>query len=310
MTVLSNIKETLDDIATDTGLNSDDPALPTLNILRILFSKERLNKLEYMTRQTSKFRLAFVGPSGSGKTTLINTLLGTQLPIVSATRITVLRYAPLAEASIRLFKLLPGDSKECEDEPVVSLATVTNARQATKMADPYLRCPLEDGASDGMIEWMQKVVVISYPIPMLESGLEVHDIPGSKLDNLKEMRSNFFSVVRPNAAVFCYANPAFSDAEVYSYQDFVDNMQVKFGDGFNADSHLFMANTKFNVAAYKNSHHIEHINDVTDEQLINEEITIYQHLKERSVLDGWARPEQFSMVNSMDYLASKSGIHT
>ncbi|GAM28282.1 hypothetical protein SAMD00019534_114580 [Acytostelium subglobosum LB1] len=260
-----------------------------------------------MVEKTSKFKLAFVGPVCSGKTTLINTLFGVSLPIVTTTRITILRYSTLAESSVSFHKLVPSGTEIIADEPVISLATVADPRQATKIAWPLLRRPAEED-DNSIDEWTQKIVVISYPIPMLEGGLEVYDIPGTRNDEhvyTTAMRSNFFSHVSPNAAVFCYVNPAFSDTEVQSYKDF--KSQTKIVDGFDLDSHVFFANTKFNVAAFKNSQNLDNLHDVTDEHLLQEEISIFQQLSVRKVLNGRAKPSQFSLVNSMDFLAAKHG---
>ncbi|GAM28291.1 hypothetical protein SAMD00019534_114670 [Acytostelium subglobosum LB1] len=305
MSVFQHLDTTFNAIRTDVNFKDEKP----LDIMDTLLSDERSNRVLSFAEGAATMKLAFLGALGAGKTTLINTLLGTLLPTgagFSMSRITILRYAPLADANITMHRISVNGLLPIH-EPPIKLADAPNQKEATKLAHKLCRMSKENGASESVDaeyieEWVQKVVVIRYPFPMLGGGLEVYDIPGFEKDehpSLSIVRANFFTMLQPHAVVFCYANPAFSDHEVFSYEELraLASLVVK----FNLNEHVFFANTKFNVAAIKSNYNMEDINDVTDELLLSEERTIFKQLRQRSLLQT-THDTRFSIVNSMDYL--------
>ncbi|KAH3762027.1 Serine/threonine-protein kinase STY46 [Pelomyxa schiedti] len=202
-------------------------------------------------------RIAFFGPTGSGKSYLINTLLSMEgkhselLPIGeihTTARVCVLKYTPLVNACVSSWEIVDGGFKKTKLEDLSMHTTLSGV---------ILKHYLARGSmSEAQEKWLTTVIVIEYPIPLLEAGLEVVDLAGAASRDtygriVFPFIKSFLSLYRPHGIVFCFnkagAIEAGEDHAFKQMQELITGLAYRNGDL----PDFFFANTKADMSTIK-----------------------------------------------------------
>ncbi|GAM28287.1 hypothetical protein SAMD00019534_114630 [Acytostelium subglobosum LB1] len=284
--------------------------------LETLLFKESKDLIRRITKGPN-VKIGFCGATNAGKSTLIRTLLG-GLPLPNSSghttaRICVIRYARLVEAKLYFCRL---NTETSSLDPIqdgqISLSQYLTPQSLRNILNQHLsRTQMPQGGAQ-LEEAVQQIVVIEYPIPLLEGGVEIYDIPGQSrtdLECIKRLRQSFLRHINPHGMVFCFPNPAFSTEEINAYDDMLQSLVTDIGLG--NTSRTFFANTKFESFSLIYDHGIS-IDELLADTIPKEEKARSGNLPKRTQHLNDANKEiafkdyTYSLVNTLEFLEGGS----
>ncbi|GAM21723.1 hypothetical protein SAMD00019534_048980 [Acytostelium subglobosum LB1] len=222
------------------------------------------------TKDKMNVKLVMAGPTHSGKSTLINTLLSIFNLMPSGAGHTSGRICVLAHSktiNIKFFKVIQSEDHmpntlQCLENETIKIGSNTFNLETRKILHTHLVRPVGiDNDSDAFEEWASKIVRVEFPSPLLETGMEIIDVPGfSKSDqsSLFSIRRQFFNVYSPTGILFCYPN-TFSDAEVLAVKDLNESLPANWSE---TNEYFFFANTKTSKSEVATNNNIDKGEDV------------------------------------------------
>ncbi|GAM28275.1 hypothetical protein SAMD00019534_114510 [Acytostelium subglobosum LB1] len=287
--------------------------------------------INHSIKPFNNVKLVLAGPTHSGKSTLINTLLGCQL-MPSGGGHTSGRICVLAHSTtirVRFFKVIPQQGVEpsklkCIDSETITLDT---RRQLQECMTKHLVRPKKKGDADdsnadndndidplAFPEWASKIVMVEFPSALLETGLEIIDVPGFSVSDdasLFSIRKQFFSAYYPTGVMFCYPN-TISDAEVQAVSDLLNslpnndwsnNKSCKPGSNID-DEFIFFANTKTSKKEVAVNNFIELDEEVPLELIDSHSTDCFSKLKSSSLSASMDIVDRrFAIVNALDFVS-------
>ncbi|GAM28290.1 hypothetical protein SAMD00019534_114660 [Acytostelium subglobosum LB1] len=306
---LSKCHSLVSDVAKSQSLTSD------------LAKSTTKSSLDTLTKDNSNIKLALYGPTHSGKSTLINTMLAYQLMPSggghTSGRICILAHSHLIR--IRFFTIIPAKHKqpsmlECIHSQTVTIESKEFNLETKKELQALMRKHLArpEGIDKDPVafeEWASKIVRVEFPSTLLETGLEIIDLPGFSVaddSSLFTIRNKFFNVCHPTGVLFCYAN-AFSDAEVMAVKDLHKSLPSIWTP---TKEFIFFVNTKTSKSEVALNNSIDPSDEVPLELIHSHTNESYDKLKSSSLKDSSMSIDarRFTIVNATDYLRpSKSG---
>ncbi|GAM28262.1 hypothetical protein SAMD00019534_114380 [Acytostelium subglobosum LB1] len=265
---------------------------------------------DWYINDNSNIKIVLAGPTHSGKSTLINTLLSCQLMPSggghTSGRICILAHS--TKIRIKFYKVIPHQDQdhpsriECIDDETI---TIENQRQLQITLKQHLSRPTDiDNEADPLAfkEWASKIVRVEFPSALLQTGLEIIDVPGFSISDhasLFSIRKQFFNVYPPTGVMFCYDNTAFTDGEVLAMPDLIHSLPSDHNDS------MFFVNTKRSKSEVALNNNIEQ-GDEMPLELINSYTDICFSKLEKSIRN--ASKRRFSIVNALDFIKQPSGL--
>ena len=192
-----------------------------------LITQQNKELLERFVR-SPEIILPVYGSGSCGKSTLFNALLGARVmpsgPGHVTARVCMLKFCVSSESRIEFHTL----STVMHGSPfrVVRMAHMS-LEDVTRQLQAELR---REGAPSGKKEfsaWVQTVIKVFFPFPLLQTGVALVDLPGhSRTDNkaVQKHIRHFLRAVNPPGVILMYSNPTFSDAEMAAYRFLLDSI--------------------------------------------------------------------------------------
>ncbi|GAM28289.1 hypothetical protein SAMD00019534_114650 [Acytostelium subglobosum LB1] len=279
--------------------------------------------ISFAKENCSKIRIVLSGPTHSGKSTLTNTLLGCQLMPSGAGhtsgRICIMAYSK--KIRIKFYTIIlpydkePGMLKRIDNETITLESKEFNAETKKKllllMKESLGRTAEIDNDPEKFERWARKIVKVKFPSPLLETGIEIVDVPGfsvSDSSSLLPIRTDFFKVYNPNGVIFCYNNTAVSDGEVLALPDLMKSLPKD----WTAKESVFFANTKTSKSEVAVNNGMDPLDEVPLEYIHTHMADSLNKLKGSSFNDATNRmcihERRFAMVNAMEFAKSPKSV--
>ncbi|GAM28272.1 hypothetical protein SAMD00019534_114480 [Acytostelium subglobosum LB1] len=192
---------------------------------------------------------------------------------------------------------------QCQEDETIKFECNTFNLETRKQLHTHLIRPVGiDDDSDAFEEWASKIVRVEFPSPLLETGIEIIDVPGfSKSDqaSLFSIRKQFFNVYKPTGILFCYPN-TFSDAEVLAVKDLNESLP---GNWSKTSEYFFFANTKTSKSEVATNNNIGQGEDVPLELIDSHSVNCFSKVKSSSISTPMCVDQRrFGIVNALDFI--------
>ncbi|KAH3763173.1 caspase 8 [Pelomyxa schiedti] len=171
--------------------------------------------------QPHPLRIAFFGPEGSGKSALLDCLCGgTILPpghSLCSYKVCLLRFAKQSNACVRIGRILNGTI--VAGEVLERLQDCSSASEiGTHLAVHLSNASLPNGVTE-LQAWLKEFIIAEVPLPLLETGIELANLPGSTYfeqfgDILAPFLTTFLSAYLPHGVVFSFTTLPFGPTEL------------------------------------------------------------------------------------------------
>ncbi|GAM28285.1 hypothetical protein SAMD00019534_114610 [Acytostelium subglobosum LB1] len=258
-------------------------------------------------KDDSNVKVVLAGPTQSGKSMLINVLLSMHiLPTGTenvTSRICILRNSPTI--CIKLFRVVTQQDNgtsylECLDDETITFESSDLNLEPIRMQlrtclDMHLVWKWTTADSTASFkEWTNKVVMLEFPSPLLETGLEIIDLPGFSPTNnttISPIYKDFFQAYQPTGIMYCYPNSSRMDG----LTDLISSLPTD----CTARKSIFIAHTMVSW------HEVQTMNNIQPGEGVSLEwIDRHSHqcyLKQDNSTHGGS-PQTFALVNSLDFV--------
>ncbi|GAM28284.1 hypothetical protein SAMD00019534_114600 [Acytostelium subglobosum LB1] len=256
-----------------------------------------------------KVKIALCGPTHSGKSTLINSILSIPNLMPSGAghasgRICILRYSPTI--SIKFFRVAPQEGGnlpsilDCIHHETITIGNELNLetrRNFNKEMKTHLQRPDDIEDDEALFEvWASKIVMVELPSPLLETGLEIIDVPGYSVSDqasLFTIRKDFFEAYTPNGVLFCYSYNGILD---FAFPDLVNSMPSDV-----ERQSIFFVNTKASKSEIACSNGLGPLDTVPVEMMKGYIGDSLSQLKSFDLNTLWDE-QNFAIVNALDFI--------